>query len=213
MGKAVLADTIAHLPEFNAWYGVIKETVEELDLGALLIYIIDTADSSVLPYLAEQMDVLGYKGFRMAHTETEQREILKRAIELHRYKGTEWAIKEALKSIGFADIELKKGYDHWAKFGIKITNSNVQLTPQSFSDIVAMVKEYKRAVCVMAEITMDLIFDDTLTISMDEARALPAISIDDELSLSGTLRYDGTGMYDGSFDHSGESDVVTITII
>lgn len=211
MAKAVLADSIASLPEFNAWYNVIKATVAELDLGALLIYIVDNADSSVLSYLAEQMDVLGYKGFRLAQSETDQRQIIKRAIELHRYKGTEWAVQEALKSIGFTDIQLKKGYDHWAKFGIKITNSNVQLTATSFNDIVQMVNEYKRAVCVLVDVSLDVVVDDVLNIGVDDGVALPAYITDDLLSLTGVLKYDGNGHYDGTFDHSGDSDIISIT--
>jgi len=181
------------------------------------VYIIDTVDASALPYLAAQLDVLGYKGFRLAQTEMDQREILKRSIELHRYKGTEWAIEQALLSIGFDNVVLKSGiasgYDHWAKFGIDITNSTAQLTASSFADIIAMVTEYKRAVCVLVDVSMGLVFDDTLTLGDDDASALAAIEGNDDLSLSGTLKYDGTGEYDGSYDHSGESDVVTITQI
>jgi len=214
MGKAVMADSIAYLPEFNGWYNVIKETLGEIDLGNLLVYIVESVDASALPYLAEQFDVLGYKGFKLAQTEADQREILKRAIELHRYKGTEWAIKEALKSIGFADIQLiKTGYDHWAKFGIEITNSNFQLTASSFNDLIQMVVEYKRAVCVLMDVTMKLVYEDTLDIGDDDASALPAIEAEDDLVLSGTLKYDGAGLYDGTYDHSGDSDIVSVTPI
>ena len=214
MGKVVMADSISYVPEFAAWYQVIKETVAEVDLGSLLVYIIDTVDKSAISYLAEQFDVLGYKGFRLAYTEADQREILKRAIELHRYKGTEWAIKEALKSIGFTEVKMKKGiaggYDHWAKFGLNITNSGTQLTESTFHDLIEMVIEYKRAVCVLMDITIDLVYDDTLIISDDDAHVYEAILVDDNLYLSGTLKYDGTAEYDGSYDHSGDSDVVTI---
>ena len=217
MGKIAMADSIAHIPEFAAWYAVITEMFSEMDLGQLLVYVIDDVDASALPYLAEQFDVLGYKGWKLAQTESDQRELLKRAIELHRYKGTEWAIIEALKSIGFDNVVLKSGvasgYDHWAKFGIDISNSTAQLTASSFDDIIAMVSEYKRKVCVLVDVSMSLIFEDTLTVSDDTANALAAIMGDDNLSLSGTLKYDGTGEYNGDYDHSGESDIVTITQI
>jgi P2-related tail formation protein len=212
MGKVVMADSISHLPEFAAWYNVIKETLAEIDLGKLLIYMIDTVDDSALPYLAEQLDVLGYKGFKLANTEADQREILKRSIELHKYKGTEWAIKEALKSVGFPEVELiKTGYDHWAKFGIKINNASTALTASSFADVTQMIEEYKRGVCVLMEIRVDITCEDDLLVNDDEATILPEIFAEDTLELSGTLKYDGTEMYDGTFDHSGESDVVTIT--
>ena len=217
MAKAVMADSISYLPEFKAWYTVFKQMLSDYDLGKLLVYVIDDLDASALPFLAEQFDVLGWKGWRLAKTESDQRELLKRAIELHRYKGTEWAIIEALKSIGFDNAVLKSGvaagYDHWAKFGIDITNLTVVLTADSFSDIIAMVNEYKRKVCVLVDVSMGMVIEDTLTVSDDVANAFPAMVIDDKLSLSGTLLYDGSGEYDGTYDHSGDSDIITITPI
>ncbi|SHN45954.1 phage tail protein [Chitinophaga sp. CF418] len=214
MGKVVMADSIAHLPEFAAWYKVIKDTLADIDLGKLLIYIIDTVDASLLPALAEQFDVLGYKGFKLAQTEFDQRQIIKRAIELHKYKGTEWAIKEALKSIGFADIELiKTGYDHWAKFGIRITNEALQLTDNAFFDITQMVKEYKRAVCVLEEIRVTIQVEDALFVEDVSASVLAAISAEDTINLSGIIKYDGQEEFDGSHDFSSDEDVATISEI
>lgn len=212
MGKVAIADSISYLPEFGAWYNVIKETLAEIDLGKLLIYIIDTVDASLLPYFAQQFDVLGYKGLKLAQTEADQREIIKRAIELHRYKGTEWAVKEALKSIGFSDIELiKTGYDHWAKFGIRITNQSVQLTDSSFFDIIQMVTEYKRAVCVLEEVLITIQIVDVLNIEDSEVVINAAISSVDNLTLSGSLRYDGSAPFNGNHNFTGDGDVFTMT--
>lgn len=211
--KPVIADSISYLPEMAAWYNMIVAELAQIDLGKLLVYDVDTVDPSALPYLGSQFDVLGYKGFRLANTEDDQREIIKRAIELHRYKGTEWAIKQALISIGFADIVLLKGYDHWAKFGLLITNENVQLTASSFTDITAMVAEYKRAVCVLVEIRLTIQVSDFLFV--DDLPAVINIEIDaiDRLLLSGALLYDGSAEFDGSHNFSGDSDVATITQI
>lgn len=211
MADVVMADSISYLPEFAAWYQVIKDTLAEIDLGKLLIYIIDTVDAGMLPVLAEQFDVLGYKGLKLAQTEAAQRELIKRAIELHRYKGTEWAIKEALKSIGFTDIELvKTGFDHWAKFGITITNQAVQLSDSSFFDITQMVTEYKRAVCVLQEIRLTIQTEDTFFIDDVAAAAYLEISGSDKLALSGSLRYDGSAPFDGSHNFTGDGDAASI---
>ncbi len=210
MGKVVMADSISYLPEFAAWYSVIKETLAEVDLGKLLVYIVDTVDASALPFLAEQFDVLGYKGLKLATTEADQRTIIKRSIELHRYKGTKWAIKEALKSIGFAEVEVvETGYDHWAKFGLRITSSGLQLTAQSFYDLIQMVLEYKRAVCILEDVSMVLLVEDTLDLTEDEVFITEALLVGDFLYLSGSLLYDGLAVYDGDYDHSGDSDIVT----
>lgn len=212
MGKVAMADSISYLPEFGAWYNVIKETLAEIDISKLLIYLIDTTDASLLPYFAEQFDVLGYKGFKLAQTEADQREIIKRAIELHRYKGTEWAVKEALKSIGFSDIELiKTGYDHWAKFGIRITNQSVQLTDTSFFDIIQMVTEYKRAVCVLEEVLITIQIEDVLFVDDVPVVINAEISTVDKLTLSGSLKYDGSAPFDGNHNFTGDGDVFTMT--
>jgi len=212
MADIVMADSISYLPEFAAWYRVIKDTLSEIDLSKLLIYIVDTCDASLLPYMAEQFDVLGYRGFKLAQTEADQREIIKRAIELHRYKGTEWAVKEALKSIGFADIELvKTGFDHWAKFGLRITNQSVQLTDNALFDITQMVNEYKRAVCVLEEIRITLQVEDALFVDDVSAAVNREISADDRLILSGAIKYDGSIQFDGSHNFSGDGDVANIT--
>lgn len=214
MANIPMADSIASIPEFKAWYSVFKQMLGEVDLTKLLVYIVDTVDASAIPYLAEQFDVLGYKGMKLAQTENDQRELIKRAIELHKYKGTEWAIKQALISIGFSDIKLKKGiadgYDHWAKFGIEITNTSLQLTDASVTDITNMVAEYKRAVCVLMDISMSLVYQDSITFGQDIATCLPAISANDNMYLSKPLIYDGSAEYDGANNYSGDTDVATI---
>ena len=206
-----MADSIGYLPEPQAWFTTLKAELGEIDLSKLLVYLIDSVDVSALPHLGAQFDVLGYKGFKMAQDEAGQREILKRAIELHKFKGTEWAILQALQSIGFSNAELIKGYDHWAKFGLLITSENLTLTPAAFDDITAMVKEYKRAVCVLEEIRITIIATDSLT-SDDTAYVNIQILAVDRLTLSESLKYDGSGEFDGTHNFSGEGDVATIHI-
>jgi P2-related tail formation protein len=210
MANIPMADSIGYLPEPQAWFTALKAELGEIDLSKLLVYLIDNVDASALPHLGAQFDVLGYKGFKMAQDEAGQREILKRAIELHRYKGTEWAIMQALESIGFSNIELVKyGFDHWAKFGLLITSENITLTPAAFDDITAMVKEYKRAVCVLEEIRITLSTTDSLT-SDDAAYVNVQILAVDRLTLSESLKYDGSAEFDGTHNFSGEGDVATI---
>lgn len=213
MGNIPMADSIAYLPEPQAWFNTLMTELRQIDLSKLLVYLIDDVDPSALPYLGSQFDVLGYKGFKLVQDDQGRREIIKRAIELHRYKGTEWAITEALKSIGFSDVELIKGvYDHWAKFGILISSEKVQLTDTAFQDITAMVKEYKRAVCVLAEIKMNILTSDLLTF-IDYGYATQQILGTDRMTLSGSLRYDGSAEFDGTHNYTGDNDLATMTQI
>lgn len=217
MANIPMADSIASVPEFAGWYNAIKAQLAEIDLGKLFVYVVDDVDKSALYYLAEQFDVLGYKGLRLAQTDDDKRQLIKRAIELHRYKGTEWAIIEALKSIGFSDIALEggiaAGFDHWAKFRVRITNQNLQLSNKDVQDILEMVKEYKRAVCVLVEILLTFSLEDTLDVTDDAAQVNNSLVSEDLLQLTGVLFYDGTSTHDGTHDYSGDGDIVSITQI
>jgi len=210
MANLPMADSIAYLPESQAWFNAFMQEIRLIDITKLLVYLIDDVDASALTSLGNQFDVMGYRGFKLTQDDQGRREIIKRAIELHRYKGTEWAIMEALKSIGFTDVELvKSGFDHWAKFGLLITNEKIQLTDTAYRDITAMVNEYKRAVCVLEEIRMNIQTSDTLTF-LDSVFASQQILLNDYLTLSGALRYGGTAEFDGAYNYTGEGDVATI---
>ena len=49
----------------------------------------------------------------LALSETAQRELVKSAIALHRFRGTPWAIKQALASLGWATVSLLEGQANW----------------------------------------------------------------------------------------------------
>jgi P2-related tail formation protein len=46
-------------------------------------------------------------------SEDAQRSLLKNAIGLHRFRGTPWAVKQALASLGWAQVTLLEGQDTW----------------------------------------------------------------------------------------------------
>lgn len=65
----------------------------------------DACPADLLPWLAWALHVTDLEGWRLADTPEKRRAILRRAIALHRKKGTPWAIKEALKQVGF-EVEI-----------------------------------------------------------------------------------------------------------
>lgn len=75
--------------------------VSHIDLSPVLVYLIESVDASVLPYLAEQFNVLD-EGWQYAQTDAEKRRLLHKAIDLHRHKGTKWAVENALDALGYA---------------------------------------------------------------------------------------------------------------
>lgn len=84
---------------------LFAERLQALDLSVLLVYLIDHVEKSALIWLGKQFSLFG-DGWELAKDETSQRELIKTAIEIHRYKGTPWSIKKALAVLGFGDAVL-----------------------------------------------------------------------------------------------------------
>jgi phage tail P2-like protein len=207
----ILADSLAIFPHMMAFDIAAKEYLDDLHLEILLVYLVDQVDARALPLLGKQFNVMGYKGWDLCNTDAERRALIKKAIELHRYKGTIWAVKEALKSIGFTDVVITEHVNgHWARFSLRINNQVV--TANGFADIIAMVEEYKNVRSVLDAVVMELSADDVIEFGdTDEAFIADQLLAEDIIYFSGSVFYDGSEVYDGSNDHSGDADTVTIT--
>lgn len=207
----ILPDSISLHPHLMAFDIAAKEYLDDLQLEVLLVYLIDQVDARALPILGDQFDVMGYKGWNLCATDAERRALIKRAIELHRYKGTPWAVAEALKSIGFTDVVITEHVNgHWARFSLKINNQ--QVTATGFEQIVQMVEEYKNVRSVLDSVNIELGVDDEIIIAdNDEAFATDQLIAEDIIYFSGSVFYDGAENYDGTNDHSGDADTVTIS--
>lgn len=162
-----IASSIQNQQHLEVFAQIAQQRFDALDLNPILVYLIDTVPESVLPFLAEQLDVAGIRGIALAETTEQQREIIRRSIELHRYKGTVYAVREAIKSVGFVDVEIIEGlsaplqyYSGGAthdgsityssggaspfNFSIVIDTDDVpNLTPEKRSQLIKMVNEYK----------------------------------------------------------------------
>src|SRR5260370_11969554 len=46
-------------------------------------------------------------------TEAAQRDMLKSAVPLHRFRGTPWAVKQALAALGWTQVSLLEGQSRW----------------------------------------------------------------------------------------------------
>ena len=61
-----------------------------------------------MPWLGEQFSLFG-DGWELAESDDVRRTLIKSAIELHRYKGTPWSIREIIRRFGFGEVELIEG--------------------------------------------------------------------------------------------------------
>lgn len=212
--NVILADSIASIPHLAAFDLLVKQRFSELEMDKLLIYLIDTVDEDALPYLASQFDVLGFKGYELAHSVAEKREVVKRAIEAHRYKGTIWAIKQALANIGYPSATITEHVSgHWARFKVTINIGSNPINVAVIADLVRMIKEYKNVRSWLDSIEFTLTLEDDSVKLTDESVENPAVIEQDELNMGGNLKYDGTITHNGTHNYSQDNDVITITIV
>lgn len=136
---------------------------QDLDTNALLVYLINSVDESALVHLADQFHIMGNEGWLQAKTEAEKREIIKKAVELHRYKGTKYALIKVLNSLNInGDVEewFEYGGDPY-HFKIDIFLQNYTYNEKVFESLKKMIDEYKNVRSVLEEISIESQFDTT----------------------------------------------------
>lgn len=80
-----------------------------LDKSQMMTSIVDLVPTAFLELLAEKWSVTGYDGWLLAESIDAKRKLIKRAVELHRYKGTPWAMREIIRQLGFGEVEIVEG--------------------------------------------------------------------------------------------------------
>jgi len=227
----ILASGISAQEHLAAFDEMVEERLSNIDVEAVLIYLIDTVNASALPILAEQFDVLGIKGFGLVQTEEEQREVIKKAIELHRFKGTPWSIKEALKAIGYFDAEIIEGFQddiifydgvythngtqlygpgHWADFAVILDIGATQgINAQAAAAAVALIMEYKNARSRLRYVSYQATINEFVT-GITETFSLSVLySIQESLG----YYYDSAYLYNGNITTGTSDESLNVAII
>ena len=88
---------------------MLNESMAELDMNAMLVYLVDLVKPSILPFLADQFSMLDEAAWLLAESADARRNLIKSAVELHRFKGTPWAIREVIRLLGFGEVGLQEG--------------------------------------------------------------------------------------------------------
>lgn len=142
----------------------LSQELAALPTDALLMYIVDTAPAAALFHLAAQYGVLGWAGWRLASTEQQRRDLIKTAVRLQRTKGTPAAVKNAIATLGYLDVDIFTGigvfydgefnydgtivYDqgNWASFAVVINvAAGVTISEDILAQITELINEYKNA--------------------------------------------------------------------
>lgn len=145
-----MADAVPPILAQDPTFGPLAKLTERLtglDMTRLLIYLVDLVEDDALPYLGEQFHIMGGEGWDFAADDAARRALIKSAIELHRYKGTPWAIKQALTKLGLERFTLVEHPEeaHWAEFDVDITVVDRPLTESIYPQITQLIDTYKPA--------------------------------------------------------------------
>ena len=145
-----MADAVPSVLALDPRFGPLAQLSERLaglDLSRILVYLVDLAEPSALPYLGEQFHIMGWEGWDFTAGDEARRALIKSAIELHRYKGTPWAIKQALLKIGIEHLTLIEHPPgaHWAEFDVDISVVDHALSEAIYPQITQMIDAYKPA--------------------------------------------------------------------
>lgn len=165
-----MAEPLTLQQEFDP---ILDIEISQTDLSPIMVYMPDVVNAGALPFLAQQFNVDGDRGWNLATTETAQRELIKNAIQIQRKVGTPSSIKNALNSLGYSNVtivekasilQLYDGshsyngqiiYDGgtagaWVNFGVIIgVPDPSQITSDEQSQIKTLINEYKSARCVL----------------------------------------------------------------
>lgn len=190
MDKRVFASCLLNNELAQAFHDLVAECWDHWDLTPYMVYLVDACDASLLPYLAEQFDIAGIKGFEMAGTEQQQRDIIKRSIELHKYIGTPWAVEQACAMAGFPIVSFDEGVTapdkeptstDWAQFRVIIdAPTDREITRDQIQRLWIFVEYYKNARSHLVELRfVTKMSDDIITseIGLDEAFGITPIGI------------------------------------
>lgn len=216
----ILADSISGIPHLAAFDKVAQMRMSQIEIDAVLVDIIDTVPASALPTLARQFDVEGFRGYGLATTDAQRRQIIKQAIELKRYRGTVWAIKQAMISVGYVGAVLVEGVDtgdpdkDWARFKIESDlGDTVGVDGLSQSDLAKLVREYKPQRSVLEGISYRIIITDVLpTLNDDLYISYEAPEMTDDLGYFARF-LDGSFNLDGSVKLIESHDSLIINIL
>lgn len=193
---------------------LFQKRLDALQLEKVLVYLVDISNEDTLYQLAWQFDLLGYKGWAIADTLTKKRELIKGAIELHRYKGTLYAVKRSLQSLGFPTATITEGdSSSWANFKIDLGIGENGIDANTADALAEIINAYKNARSHLTGIEFKIVFDSILSITDDEFYAEPGENFGDELFVGGDFKYDGSHAYDGSMNYSSDTDLLEITIL
>lgn len=117
MADQQLPPALAGDERFAMLCELLDETLDGLDINAMLVYLVDLLKPQLLTYLADQFSLLDEAAWVLAESEDAKRDLIKNSAQLHRYKGTPWAIREVIRLLGFGEVTIQEGLNNQVRDG------------------------------------------------------------------------------------------------
>ncbi len=143
--KKLLPISIAGDPKISAMAEACDKELSQVfqDINTVYIYSrIDELPEPVLDLLAWQFHVEGYE---LAKTIEEKRALVKSAIELHRFKGTQYALHKVLSALNLSG-EIKEWFEYGGepyRFKIDLGIQDREITTELRDKLLQLINEYK----------------------------------------------------------------------
>ncbi len=187
-------------------------------INVLIYSRIDELAEDVIDLLAWQFHLESYD---LAYTLEEKRSMVKKAIELHKYKGTPWSVTESLKAAGFFDAEVveyghnkydgsfkydgSRRYDSPGPYLFRVildTGSVKGINPATITRIRKCINDYKN----VRSHLLDIRFRTSLTKDSFSAADEPM-----PINITETYHYNGQRKYNGSIKYAGSCVTERVT--
>lgn len=117
MAKQQLPPALAGDERFAMLLELLDDALGALDLNSMLVYLVDLVKPTLLPVLADQFSLLDEAAWLLAESEEARRNLIKNSAELHRFKGTPWAIREVIRLLGFGEVTIQEGLNNQIRNG------------------------------------------------------------------------------------------------
>lgn len=129
-----LPPALASDERFATLCELLQESLDEIDLNSMLVYLVDLIKSTILPHLADQFSLMDEVAWQLAESVDAKRDLIKNAAELHRFKGNPWAIREVIRLLGFGEVILQEGLNNQVHNGaITRDGSHVHGDPSAWA--------------------------------------------------------------------------------
>lgn len=162
MADLQYADIIIRDPKYTA-LAELSKRCKTLPISQIMTTLVDLLGDEFMPLLAEKWSVTGYDGEFLAENDGSKRALIQTAVELHRQKGTPWAIREVLRKLGFGEVEIDEGlqartYEHgvvnhirsedrWAYYAVRLSKP---ITNAQSAMIRKVLRNFSPARCTLA---------------------------------------------------------------